>query len=154
MSSKFTHFVAGTALGSIVASAHFGNFHEAISAGMLFVGAVAGSSAPDWFEISRWKRGRRRIFRQNDPDVRLSLVGHRTITHWLLLWVFTSLYYAMLILVEPLSPKTTFLFGFCISGLLHVYMDSRTPMGIPIYHPWRRTLGKQYRRRKQRNHQN
>lgn len=141
MSSKPVHFISGTALGICAALACFKAYGPVQAAAVLF-GAIAGSSAPDWFEISRWKKGKKRWLKPDDQDVRQSLIGHRTLTHWFLLWAFLSPYCAYLVFKNPADIAHVFFFGFAISGLLHVLMDAQTTMGIPVLHPWKRTPGR------------
>jgi membrane-bound metal-dependent hydrolase YbcI (DUF457 family) len=141
MSSKPVHFASGTALGLLVAFIVLKVYGPPQAVAVLF-GAIAGSSAPDWFEISRWKKGKKRWFKPDGQDVRQSLIGHRTLTHWFLLWAFLTPYCFYVVLKDPSNVLHVFFLGFVISGLLHVLMDARTPMGIPVLHPWRRTPGR------------
>lgn len=87
-------------------------------------GIVAGASAPDWTEMSWWFFGRR------------SLLPHRTLTHWPVVWIALALYFAWV------GPGIVQSFGFGIVGgsSLHLLMDFGTPMGIPLLQPF----GKRY----------
>lgn len=95
---------------------------------------IIGATAPDWLEFRKKNGG--------------TLIKHRTITHWLPLWLilfFTS--YSLLngntfgldflelinnvYLVIPLL-------GFSIGGLLHLFVDFPNPMGIPVFTPYHR----------------
>lgn len=68
-------------------------------------------------------------------------VKHRTVTHWVPLWVCGLV--ALLGTEYPLP----FLFGaeayaallaFVLGGLTHLLFDWPNPTGIPFLHPWRR----------------
>lgn len=84
------------------------------------VGCVSGGKAPDWMEL---------------PVGNRRLITHRTLTHWLPLWIvaMASLFF---IAIEP--PMHAFLLGFCVGGIVHLSGDILTPMGVPILTPWTR----------------
>lgn len=126
MSSRPAHYRAGVVSGLAMAWWLYPRFNLLQCFGV-FLGALIGSSAPDWLEISRWWSGKRH-----------SVIPHRTITHWMLGWFVLTAWVGM----HGFSHRQFewFLgFGFCISATLHVLMDALTPMGVPIAHPWRRT---------------
>lgn len=98
--------------------------------------SIFGSTAPDWLEVRSGES---------------TLIKHRTITHWLPLWVGL-----FLLSVFSISPNyfgifdfLTFLdnyaffneyvasamLGFSIGGILHLLFDLPNPMGIPILTP-------------------
>ena len=85
-------------------------------------GCLAGACAPDWLEITWFRRGRN------------SLIPHRTLTHWPWPW-FASL---ILLLLVPLRPSVVFwpLIGFTGSAILHLAADLCAPTGIPLKNPF------------------
>jgi len=88
-----------------------------IPAALFFAGAFAGASAPDWLEMP-FPGGR--------------VIPHRTITHVPWLWVaglFIALGYMEGSWLLPL------VIGFILASLLHLAMDSLSPMGIPLINP-------------------
>jgi inner membrane protein len=77
---------------------------------------------------------------------RYSLIPHRTITHWMMAWIAATIWTMWHAVTDG-----TFIWciaaGFTLSGLTHVLMDARTPMGVPVYHPYkRRKQAKRHRR--------
>lgn len=90
--------------------------------------ALSGANAPDWLEVAtRTVDGQRK-----------SLIPHRTITHWLPLWI-AGLAWGIFNVGTGVS---SFVIGFTIGGLMHLAMDWPNPMGIPIWVPWRRVSGR------------
>lgn len=92
---------------------------EVFAAGM----AAAATTLPDWSEIPFHRDG-----------VRVgSLIPHRTVTHWPVLWAFV-LGWACLTggLVGALSA------GVAIGALTHILGDAPNPMGIPWLLPNKR----------------
>ena len=100
------------------------------------LGTIFGSTAPDWMEIRLSK------------DV--TVIPHRTITHWLPLWVGLlfimlsqmGIYPLPLPILPSLSPfpliEESIILGFACGGLLHLLLDIPNPMGIPLWTPWHR----------------
>ena len=87
---------------------------------------MAGARAPDWLEVSRWKMGRR-----------FSVIPHRTLTHTWWVWVVVAV--AAIVHDRGLiSPQTSLILAFCAACLLHVFMDSLTPIGVPVFNPFGR----------------
>lgn len=93
-------------------------------AALFAVGVMSGASAPDWLEGAFFFRNRR-----------ISIIPHRTLTHWLPVWlaafylVFTaSLDWYVLALVN----------GFIASSVLHITMDAFSKSGVPLLLPMRR----------------
>ncbi len=84
-----------------------------------------GASAPDWMEMPRWKGG-----------YRFSIIPHRTLTHWPVPWIALILY--AMYLPHDAMLLSQILIGFSIGALLHIVMDSMTPMGVPVFVPWHR----------------
>lgn len=84
------------------------------------LGCVTGGKAPDWLEF---------------PIFGHRLIPHRTLTHWIPLWLITFL----ALLIVPLDPPIqVFLLGFVVGNLVHISGDALTPMGIPVWSPMRR----------------
>lgn len=127
MSSKAVHYAAGSLLGAGAAwltASWFDPWQSALLVG----GCLWGASAPDWLEISGrtfWGR-------------RVSLIPHRRITHWMLGWCAVTAW-VLLNLAQRQSFQWCIAAGFCLSALLHVLLDYRTPMSVPVIHPWRRS---------------
>ena len=96
-----------------------------LSAWVVGIGVVLGSKAPDWMEINIGKK---------------RLITHRTITHWLPLWMLAlclSFVYIDLINARA-AGLGELLVGFSIGGLLHLLLDIPNPMGIPVLTPTKR----------------
>ncbi|RZI60406.1 MAG: metal-dependent hydrolase [Pseudomonas sp.] len=132
LSSKGAHF----AVGVLVAAASVYLARDIFTPWQLLLlacGCVWGSSSPDWMEISGWAWW----------GTRYSLIPHRTITHWMMAWIAATIWTMGHALTDG-----TFIWciaaGFTLSGLTHVLMDARTPMGVPVFHPYKRR--KQVRR--------
>lgn len=142
MSSKRAHNNAGIALGFcggmlILMATDIGG---AIG---FFVGAILSSSLPDQLEF-KWHTGGGEKFslwgKKYKDGVRHSLIPHRTITHWLLLWLALACF-ATFQFIENQDAVSAALSGAALSSLLHVVMDSRTKDGVPWFHPYKRTSG-------------
>lgn len=112
---KYVHQAAGLAVGTTAFLA--GSPLE------FACGVFIGSTAPDWLEIPWWINGQR-----------YSLIPHRTLTHWLLLW-FAALSTLTLLKTMPLTILAT---GFLVGGIVHICLDAVTPMGVPLIIPRRR----------------
>lgn len=108
--NKLTHQLTGVALGGVL-------FAASVPVEVC-CGVVLGSSAPDWLEISKWVNG-----------VRYSVIPHRTLTHWLTFWWLCL----VALMVTPTSPVVYVLQGFCLGAILHIALDSVTPMGVPLF---------------------
>lgn len=101
---------------------------------LVSVATIVGGTAPDWMEIRKKAGG--------------TVIKHRTITHWLPLWLILFFFtYGLITKNETLlnfynfninEYILSFLFGFSIGGLLHLLVDIPNPMGIPILTPTRR----------------
>lgn len=92
---------------------------------LFVVGVMAGASAPDWLEMV-----------SHVGDRRLSLIPHRTLTHWWPVWVGAALYvwtsHALPWFLEVIA------FGFIASAMLHIVMDAFSKSGVPFLLPVRR----------------
>lgn len=142
MSSKRVHKIAGIALGSLGGMLILMVADLGPAIGYL-VGAILSSSLPDQMEI-KWHTGGGEKFsfwgKKYKDGVRHSLIPHRTITHWLLLWLALACFATS----EFIQNQDVVSAGFCgaaLSSLLHVVMDSRTKDGVPWFHPYKRTSG-------------
>lgn len=101
---------------------------------LVSVATIVGGTAPDWMEIRKKNGG--------------TVIKHRTVTHWLPLWLALFFFtYGLITKNETLYQfydfnfnqyLLSFLFGFSIGGLLHLLVDIPNPMGIPILTPTRR----------------
>ncbi|RIY31042.1 hypothetical protein CKF54_08000 [Psittacicella hinzii] len=83
-----------------------------------------GSMAPDYLEM-RW-------FDREKQEIR-SIIPHRTITHWLLLWVACMVFAGYKFYqggVWWLLP-----FAYCAGGVLHILLDLPNKKPIPIFLP-------------------
>lgn len=118
---------AGTALGLGLTLAAW-RYPDVPGAILALVGALAGSSAPDWLEISHAEPNNRGGWS------RWSLIPHRTITHWPYPWLAALLYGI------PMLPPVwhPFAEGFVYAALLHLLTDFPNPTGIPLGLPWGR----------------
>ena len=143
MSSKAQHFRAGTLLSIATGAVTYLITQDLASTLAIAAGSIFGSSLPDQLEIS-WHTGgskKRGWFASGyNEGVRHSLIPHRTITHWMVAW-FAIMGMAMINEINDPGALSAGLLGLALSGWLHVFMDSRTPMGVPLLHPWLRTRG-------------
>jgi membrane-bound metal-dependent hydrolase YbcI (DUF457 family) len=143
MSSKAEHFRAGATLALVSAALAYCALDDSLGALLIAAGCFLGSSLPDQLEIA-WHTGgrvKRGWFGPRYTEgTRHSLIPHRTITHWLVLWCAVLGWVLWKTLDEP-TRLNLFALGFVMSGWVHVLMDSRTPIGVPLIHPWRRTRG-------------
>jgi membrane-bound metal-dependent hydrolase YbcI (DUF457 family) len=90
------------------------------------VGALLGARAPDWIELAQFS---------SFLDRRVSIIPHRTITHWPWLWLAALLIATGLTQVYDDYPGREVAWGcvgFILSGMLHLLLDSLTPTGIPL----------------------
>ncbi|EGQ60368.1 hypothetical protein GGI1_00005, partial [Acidithiobacillus sp. GGI-221] len=106
----------------------------------------SGGSAPDWLEIAHAE-----FLSPRQKWVRVSVIPHRTITHWWPLWLVP----ALLVTVWPVHVPAVHLFasttlaiggvlrmtlaGFSAGGVMHLLMDVPNPTGIPILTPMARS---------------
>ena len=111
------------------------------------IGTILGAKAPDYLEIRRKVKDSK-----NKVIGTKTLITHRTITHWLPLWIIAFLFFLIQFEQSYFSyfqdynfntNKITnyissFLLGYTIGGLLHLITDLPNPMGIPIIHPKKR----------------
>jgi membrane-bound metal-dependent hydrolase YbcI (DUF457 family) len=97
---------------------------------LMAIFTIIGASAPDFLEI-RAANGN-------------TVIKHRTITHYVPLWI-ALLAYGCLPFI-PLTPPlptpnaivSEIIIGFSLGGLLHLLWDLPNPMGIPVFTPYRR----------------
>lgn len=132
MSSKAVHTIAGA---TIVGVTFFAFKPEIPSLCAVLLGSMAGSSAPDWLEMPS-KKMIYHWFKKNE-SVRESIIPHRTITHTLSLWLFLFL---LLAIYPTLAIVKLCGLTFIFSAMVHLFLDFRTPMGIPLL-----PFGKRYR---------
>lgn len=99
-----------------------------LNAAFISLGIMLGAKAPDYLEI-RTKNG--------------TMIKHRTITHYLPLWISLLLCTAGSLSIGPLDFLTSktnaepwvweLLLGYSIGGLIHLLLDIPNPMGIPVF---------------------
>lgn len=120
-----SHRISGLGLGAAVAYAAPGE----ASAYIAGAAAYFGATAPDWMERPTWKE-EGSWFTGGKRRVRKSLVEHRKWTHWAAPWA-AALVVGVVMGMPPI-------WGFALGGLLHVFLDAMTPMGVPVLVPSRR----------------
>jgi hypothetical protein len=97
---------------------------------LVALGMLVGARAPDRLEMPRFDRR---------TQTRRSLIPHRTLTHWPVLWVgLTGLSWWLWSQPQGLLiyAVTSVGLGFCASAWLHLAMDIMTPTGIPLRSPF------------------
>lgn len=117
------HIATGIALASIGLAWGGGDLAQAFA-----VGAVMGSVAPDLLEIPVYVLG---------TGNRLSVIPHRTWTHYWPFW--GALLAAVPLLAWPLPVLAVAVLGGALGGMLHLGLDVLTPMGLPVSWPPTRT---------------
>ncbi|OCX68474.1 hypothetical protein A6M27_17080 [Acidithiobacillus thiooxidans] len=114
-----------TGLGAALAAVGLiGGLYPGQNLIMIALLAFFGSSAPDWLEIPQGWQGRKR----------LSVIPHRTWTHWWPVWLGSTLFGLGILTATP-HP---FVLAFTLGAWLHLLMDIPNPMGLPLWHPERR----------------
>jgi membrane-bound metal-dependent hydrolase YbcI (DUF457 family) len=92
-------------------------------AGLLMgIGVIAGASLPDSLEMPSWYNSQRS-----------SLIPHRTLTHWVPLWLACAF-----VAWHLPDPWAHILLGVAIAAALHILVDFASPMGCPVINPFRR----------------
>lgn len=126
------HFQTGIAfsISAFLFSKDLGGLHW-ISA----IFCIIGVNSPDYLEIRRGGS---------------TLIPHRTITHWIPLWLIIFFYsvfslnsnyfdfFSYLHFPQLDTLEASALLGFSIGGLLHLLFDLPNPMGVPLIAPWKR----------------
>jgi inner membrane protein len=114
--SKSGHFLTAAALAYAL--------YERSASPTLALGTLLGSSFPDVGELVRF-RGRWRS----------SLIPHRTLTHWMPLYILIIF---ALPNVLPGLPRqiVNFVSGICTASLLHIALDMLSPAGVPVLNPF------------------
>jgi membrane-bound metal-dependent hydrolase YbcI (DUF457 family) len=95
----------------------------------LVISILAGSTAPDWMEIPYFSK---------TLNTRVSIIPHRTVTHWLLLWG-GILFYCLIDWNNPLTPYDPMILivlGFSMGAVTHCIMDWLTADGVPVFVPF------------------
>ncbi|MBU2771599.1 metal-dependent hydrolase [Acidithiobacillus caldus] len=140
---KTGHQLTGLAAGLLTAAACW---HLWGSAALVAIPTgIIGGTAPDWLEVAHAEYSQTR-----QKWGLVSLIPHRTITHWWPLWVL-----ALVVACSLPFPFTTFhifavllnlgrfiqpaCIGFAAGGLMHLLMDLTNPTGIPIATPFSRS---------------
>lgn len=114
---------------------------------------ILGANAPDYLEI------RKKVYRDVKNPKRCTgtktIIPHRTITHWLPIWILMLLFaivninpeYLNIPFIHKLQIENnlnysnyifSLILGYAIGGLTHLLTDIPNPMGIPILTPYKR----------------
>ncbi len=119
-----TALALGVVLSVVTAERAGGSFEWPMVAGMM-AGSLMGARAPDILEIPMLTHAGR-----------ISVIPHRTWTHWWVPWM------ALSILLSTLMQTAHFalwlnavIVGFVAASLLHLCMDLFSPTGIPLVVP-------------------
>ncbi|MGK9451064.1 metal-dependent hydrolase [Acidithiobacillus caldus] len=134
--SKIDHQIVGVSVAVLMflflESLGYGNYIR-FGAGFL---AFWGGTAPDWLEIAHAERD------YNGKWQRVSLIPHRTFTHWLPLWIIPTLVLLWIlprgaaILRHPNHADVlALLLAFLAGGISHLLCDLPNPTGIPVLLP-------------------
>ena len=104
--------------------------HSSTAITLIGLGILLGARGPDRLEFPVFNKRKK---------VRMSLIPHRTLTHWPLLWgILTGLsLFCMANTQDTLFVAMSYVgLGFCVASWLHLAMDIMTPSGIPLYSPF------------------
>ncbi len=139
--SKIDHQLVGLSIAASIWAllAHLGYEYGVIA--LAAFAAISGSTAPDWLEIAHAERDMRGGWQ------RVSVIPHRTFTHWVPLWIGAL---GVALCALPLHPAvghfgfsdsravwSAILLGFACGGLSHLAADIPNPTGIPVILPTR-----------------
>lgn len=113
--SKTGHLITATALAYAV--------YERSASPTLALSVMLGASFPDVGEFVQFR-----------GEWRSSLIPHRTLTHWIPLYVAVLLWMHS----APLGPwwLQNLISGICLGSILHVALDMFSPAGIPLWNPF------------------
>ena len=131
--SKGGHYFANLCVASaLVASS------PSVEMALTAVATVLASSAPDQLEgVYYWSRAS--IF-LGGRSARLSLVPHRTLTHWPIAWLIALVGCTLLLngMHDAIGPRWFFALGrgVALGALVHLALDAFSPMGIPMLQPF------------------
>ncbi|MBN6740612.1 metal-dependent hydrolase [Acidithiobacillus sp. MC6.1] len=141
---KTGHQLTGLAAGLLTAAACW---HLWGSAALVAIPTgIIGGTAPDWLEVAHAEYSQAR-----QQWVRVSVIPHRTVTHWWPLWVLalaaattlsfptTTTYHLFSLRLDPDQFLMPTCMGFVAGGLMHLLMDLPNPTGIPIVTPFSRS---------------
>lgn len=98
------------------------------------VGALIGATLPDRMELPIWNNG-----------VRTSLIPHRTLTHWVVPWLFAGWFSVKHVMAHG-GMLWWGVTGVVAGVMTHLFLDWLTPMGIPIISPFSRSSARRWRR--------
>lgn len=134
------HRWIGIAFGWIAAYVSLLYHLSPMAAFLSALAAFWGSTAPDWLEVAKAVRRRRYVFGLFAKDTwnRQSLIPHRTITHWALLWIPVFAWSVFSLQSRP-AIFHALLFGFSMGALGHLLCDWPNPTGIPLLTPFARS---------------
>ena len=135
-----THRVGGICSGIIASTLLISkdiSFNNLLASGIIVYGASIGCCIPD-IDKSTSKIGRKPLIKPISLMIQ-KMFGHRTITHSLIMSLFTSL----ILLFSTYYVKgpvhflySNFIIGCCVGYLSHLLLDSMTVEGIPIFYPF------------------
>lgn len=119
-----TALALGAVLSVVTAEKAGGSLNWSMVAGMM-AGALIGARSPDILEV---------------PMItlagRISVIPHRTWTHWWLPWIAVSIWLSTLLKAEHWAFWiNAVVVGFIATSLMHLCMDLFSPTGIPIWVP-------------------
>jgi inner membrane protein len=119
--------------------------------GVVAIGTILGGNAPDYLEI------RTKVYSGGKVVGTKTLIPHRTLTHWVLMWV-VFFYFCLLSFTQDSSIYfydyfsewvsyvntnrdvskfiSGFFLGYAIGGLLHLIVDLPNYQKIPIFTPF------------------
>lgn len=123
------HRLTGLAAGIAVAALFWPQAETSGLAAIL--GGHWGGTAPDWMEIAHTEK-------RDGRWQRVSVIPHRTWTHWWLLWAILTIVLVFFPIGDRLSLADMFAIGFLAGAWTHLVMDATNPMGIPLLTPYRR----------------
>lgn len=134
--SKIDHQIVGISVGLLIflylESLGYGVFSRVGAAFLAFWGATA----PDWLEIAHAEKG------YNGKWQRVSVIPHRTFTHWLPLWTLPAIavlfflpVHGQIFLHPYRADALALLLGFLTGGLSHLICDIPNPTGVPVLLP-------------------
>lgn len=134
--SKIDHQIVGISVSFLIfiylETLGYGIFTRMAAAFLAF----GGATAPDWLEIAHGEKDYQGKWQ------RVSVIPHRTITHWVPLWIVP----ATLILWFLPSGQRIFVhagraevmavaLGFLLGGISHLACDIPNPTGVPVLWP-------------------
>lgn len=124
-----------------------GHYVTGLVTGAVCVGAICRYGDPGWpwvtgAALGGWIGGAAPDRLEWIPGCSSRWITHRTLTHWLLLWLVGFGFFYRVLFQGPvmLVPawQAPFWFGFFSGGLTHLLFDWPNPAGVPVWWPTRR----------------